>query len=61
MKKLWKLSKKDPKKVDELLDDKIEALSDEGDGKAIFIGQGSEEEFRKQKDEDRGLKGIFGL
>lgn len=31
-----------------------------GDGKAIFIGEGSEEEYKEMEKERKGLKGIFG-
>ncbi len=32
-----------------------------GDGKAVFLGEGTEEEFKHQQNEDKGIKGIFGL
>lgn len=32
-----------------------------GDGKAVFFGEGTHEEFEEQEKEDKGLKGIFGL
>ncbi len=60
LKRLIKLSKKDPIEVERLLIKDIEALPDE-DTKAVFLGQGSESEFREQEKEDKGLKGIFGL
>lgn len=34
---------------------------DLGDGKAEFIGEGTEADFKEQEKEDAGLKGIFGL
>lgn len=39
-----------PKKFNEAL----------GDGKAIFIGEGTEEEFNAMEKERKGFKGIFG-
>ncbi len=65
--KLWKLSKDVNSKVNvapegielgklkEMLD------VDLGDGKAEFLGEGSEEEFKDQQNEDKGYKGIFGI
>lgn len=32
-----------------------------GDGKAEFLGEGSQEEFEQMQKADKGLKGIFGL
>lgn len=32
-----------------------------GDGKAVFFGEGTHEEFLEQEKEDKGFKGIFGL
>lgn len=32
-----------------------------GDGKAEFLGSGTEQEYNEQVKEDKGLKGIFGL
>lgn len=34
---------------------------DLGDGKAEFLGEGTDEEFKQQQNEDKGYKGIFGL
>ena len=37
-------------------------LSDDlGDGKAEFLGEGTQDEYRESEKEKRGLKGIFGL
>lgn len=32
-----------------------------GDGNAVFIGEGSHDDFVEQEKEDKGLKGLFGL
>lgn len=32
-----------------------------GDGKAEFIGPGTEDEWKEQENADKGMKGIFGL
>lgn len=61
IKRMYELSKKDPKALDDLTDEQIEKLPDVGDGGAVFFGEGTEEEFKLMKEEDKGLKGIFGL
>lgn len=33
----------------------------QGDGKAEFLGEGTEQEFKDQQNDDKGLKGVFGL
>lgn len=63
IKRLWKLSGKDPKALEELLqftDEQIINLPDE-DTKAVFISEGSAEEFKDYQNEKKGIKGIFGL
>lgn len=59
--KAWNVSKY----PEELLDKQAElaqAIDDvQGDGKAEFLGEGTEEEFEEMEKEDKGLKGIFGL
>lgn len=61
IKRMYELSKKDPKALDELTDEQIASLPGEGDGKAEFFGEGTEAEWKEQEREDKGLKGIFGL
>lgn len=61
VRRIIKLSKKDPKAIEELTEKQIESLPNVGDGKAVFLGSGTEEEFREQEKADKGLKGIFGL
>lgn len=53
-------------KYPEELLDKQEALTDaideiNGDGKAEFIGEGTEADWEEQEREDNGMKGIFGI
>lgn len=62
LRKLWTLSKKDPKAL-ELLEtmtpEQIALVPDEpveGDGKAVFFGEGTQEEFIDQQREDKGMK-----
>lgn len=64
LKRLIQLSKKDPKaleKLESLTEEQIAIIPEAGDGKAVFIGPGTEEEFKEQEKEDKGLKGLFGL
>lgn len=64
LKRFWQLSNKDPKaleKLETLTDAQIDLIPVEGDGKAEFIGAGTEEEFKDQQKADKGLKGLFGL
>lgn len=62
-KRLWKLSKKDPETLENFMnlsDKQIMDIPDE-DQKAVFLGEGTQEEFEEQQREDKGFKGIFGL
>lgn len=62
-KRLWKLSKKDPEALEDFMnlsDKQIMDIPDE-DQKAVFLGEGTQEEFKEQQREDKGFKGIFGL
>ena len=61
VKRIIKLSKKDPKAIEALTDNQIRDLPDAGDGKAVFLGEGTHEEFLEQEKADKGIKGIFGL
>ena len=38
-----------------------EELYNEADGNAEFLGVGTQEEYKRQLEEDKGFKGIFGL
>jgi len=58
IKRLWALSRKDPKQIDKLLEvpgEIIAKLPEPGDGKAVFFSEGSQEEFEEQLKEDKGL------
>jgi len=64
LKRLYQLSKKDPKvieKLEGLSEEQMAIIPDEVDGKAEFLGSGTEQEFKDQQKEDKGLKGIFGI
>lgn len=49
----------------EAIDDAVKAMKEIaellGDGKAVFLGEGTSEEFKEQENSDKGIKGIFGL
>lgn len=63
IKRLWQLAKKDKASIDEfmkLTDKELMELPDE-ETKAVFISQGTNEEFKEFENEKKGIKGIFGL
>lgn len=63
IKRLWKLSSKDEKSIEEFMklsDKEIMELPDE-DTKAVFISEGTAEEYKDYQNEKKGIKGIFGL
>ncbi len=58
IKKLYQLSKKDPEvlsRLENLTDEQLALLPDEGDGKAVFFTQGSEKDYEDLKREDEGM------
>jgi hypothetical protein len=62
IKKLWQLSNKDPKALEVLeglTDEQLKSVPDEGDGKAEWLGEGTEEEFIEQQRKDNGLQGWY--
>lgn len=62
IKKLWQLTKKDPKALEileNLTDEQLKSVPEEGDEKAEFLGMGTEEEFVKQQRKDNGLQGWY--
>jgi len=67
IKRLWKLTKKDPealKVLENLTEEQLKAVpevSEEGDGKAVFFGEGTPEELEELKKEDQGMKPWFDL
>lgn len=64
LKKLWALAKKDKAVMDEFMklsSKEIMDLPDE-DQKAVFISQGSNEEFKDYENEKKfGVKKLFGI
>lgn len=61
---MYDLSKKDPetlKKLENLTPEQLASVPEEGDGKAVFFGEGTHAEFEEMEREKKGLKGIFGL
>lgn len=59
LKRLIALSKKDPKALkllEELTEEELDSIPEEGDGKAVFFGEGSHDEFLEQEKEDKGIK-----
>ncbi len=61
LRRMWNLSQKDPEILNNLTEEQINQIPNVGDGKAEFIPQGSEEEFKQFENEEKGIKGIFGL
>ncbi|MBT3354832.1 MAG: hypothetical protein HN402_07935 [Candidatus Scalindua sp.] len=61
IKRIVKLSKKDPASLDVLTDEQINDLPD-ADSKAAFLGSGTEKEYKEQQNKDKfGVKNLFGL
>lgn len=71
IKNLWDLGRFKPSdkaevrvKAEDGKESKILTLEEDiplGDGKAVFLGEGTTEEFEEQERADKGFKGIFGL
>lgn len=64
IKKLIALSKKDPaalKVLEGLTDEQLALVPEEniGDGKAVFIGEGTHDDFLEQEKEDQGMKSWY--
>lgn len=60
--RLIELSKKDPEileKYEKLTPEEIADIPSKGNGKAVFFGAGTEEEFIEQERKDKGLKGWY--
>lgn len=60
VKKFWDLSKKEPEKVEALLNDQkiqdlVDKLPDALDGKAVFLSEGTEEEYKEFEEEQSGI------
>lgn len=59
LQRLWKLTQKDPKaleKLETLTEEEMAYIPEIGDGKAVFFGSGTEEEFEELQKEDSGMK-----
>jgi len=64
IKRMWALSNKDPAYIEKAINltkEEVAELPDVGDGKAVFIGEGSADEFADYEKEKKGIKGLFGL
>lgn len=60
---MYQLSKKEPealKKLENLTEEQLAFIPEDGDGKAVFLGEGTQEEYQEQVDEDKGFKHLFG-
>lgn len=56
LKRIIKLSLKDPKSLEKLTDDVIDTLPNAGDGNAVFISAGSQEDYDEFLKEEAGTK-----
>lgn len=54
-----KLSSESLKIFDEIMKSSTTGSVEEGDGNAVFFGEGSHDEFLEQEKEDKGLKGWY--
>lgn len=64
LQRFWQLTKKDPKaleRLEKLTEEEMSYIPEIGNGKAVFLGEGTEEEFNEQEKRDKGIFGIFGL
>lgn len=62
IKRLWALTKKDPKaleKLESLTKEDLDYIPEVGDGKAVFFGEGTHEEFEDFKKEQSGIKAWY--
>lgn len=62
-KRIWDISRKDKNSLEEFMrlkDSEIMDLPDE-ETKATFFDRGFEKEHKELNNQDKGLKGIFGL
>lgn len=58
LKRLWALSRKDPQTLDKLAQvpkEVLDQVPEAGDGKAVFLSEGSEEEYKEFEKEQSGL------
>ena len=64
LRRLWHLSKKEPKELEileSLTPDQLAEVPEvvDGDGKAEFLGEGTHEEFVEQERADSGIRGWY--
>lgn len=54
---MWALSKKDPQKLDALLEHKdvVDSIPEQGDGKAVFLSEGTEKDFEEYENSRSGM------
>lgn len=62
LKRIIKLSKKDPEYLDKLTEEDLVNIPEIGDGKALFFDEGSTEEFEDLQRKDKfGFKKLFNI
>lgn len=62
IRRMWELSKKDPEVLqiyDTLTPKDLKDIPDAGDGKAVFFGPGTDEEYLDLQRKDKGMKGWY--
>lgn len=55
LKRVWSLSRKDPKFFESIEGFDIDSLPEVGDGKAEFIPEGSQQDYEEMLKEDSGI------
>ena len=62
IKNIWALSKKDLKVIESLTKEDLAYIPETGDGKTVFFGEGTTEEYEDLQRKDKfGIKKLFGL
>lgn len=59
-KRMWELANKDTKALEELTQEQVDGLPDD-DQQAVFLGEGTHDEWLKQERADKGLTNIFDI
>ena len=61
LKKLWALSRKDTKALEEVTPEQVDKLPEDnpGDGKAEFIPEATQEDFDEFEKEEKGTKAWY--
>ncbi len=57
---MWELANKDTKALEELTQEQVDGLPDD-DQQAVFLGEGTHDEWLKQERADKGLTNIFDI